>query len=150
MSKKKKNLILGIIIIILTIVISLGIYFVGNKLNNSEYLTELTYETLKEKIDNKDSFVLVVTQTGCSHCEDYHPTLVRVTNKYKINIYTINRKELSDEGRSYLKEVCSISGTPTTVFIHDGEEKTTTTRLVGSVKEYTLIDRLKSEGFLNE
>ena len=49
-----------------------------------------------------------------------------------------------------VKNVANISGTPTTIFIENGEEKSTLNRLVGNVAEYKLVDKLKTMGYINE
>ena len=61
-------------------------------------------------------------------------------------LITKNKQEKYD----YIKNIASISGTPTTVFIVDGVEKTTTNRLVGNVPKYRVIEHLKALGYINE
>ena len=77
--KDKKN----IIIIIIVLGIGLG-YLLFNSNSN---LIELDYHNLENKINNKESFVVCISRTTCSHCNDYKPKLRKVANKYKINIY---------------------------------------------------------------
>ena len=35
----------------------------------------INYNEFQTKIENKESFVLFMWQTGCSHCETFKPTL---------------------------------------------------------------------------
>ena len=79
MKSKTFKLILGILIIIFVGII-IG-YFIFNKNNN---LIKLDYKDIVNKIDNKESFVLCVSRTTCSHCQSYKPKLQKVANKYNI------------------------------------------------------------------
>ena len=59
--QKKKNIILGVLVVILVILICMLIVIIGKK-NSKAYqsVEELNLSTLKDKINNKDKFVLVV------------------------------------------------------------------------------------------
>ena len=73
-----------------------------------------------------------------------------IGNKYGITFYDISQTGLKGDDQTFLKNVANIDGTPTTVFIEDGEEKATTNRLVGNVPEYRVIERLKAMGYIDE
>ena len=79
---KKRSLILGIICLIILV----GA-IVADILLNKSYLNEIKYEEMVEKIENKDSFVLLFSQTTCTHCMDFKPKLAKVAKQYKIKIY---------------------------------------------------------------
>ena len=72
----------------------------------------------------------------------------KVSKKYKLYTYYIEVNLLNDEERQGLKNIISYDGTPTTVFIFDGTEKTAANRLDGSVSEEKIIAKLKSNGFI--
>ena len=150
--KKRENLInLIIVILVIVIVCLLGYKLITkNKQEKYDYIKNINISELKEKIDNKDSFILVITQNSCSHCKAFLPVINDVAKTYNITIYDISQTNLSDEDSTYLKNIASISGTPTTVFIVDGVEKTTTNRLVGNVPKYRVIEHLKALGYINE
>lgn len=160
MKRKTKNLILGLIVLLITALVCGCIYFLGKKINENDnkmsHVVELNIDTLKEKVENKDNFILVITQTGCSHCEAFLPVVNKVGEKYDITFYQLNRAKMDGDGIKYLKEVVNINttapgfGTPTTFFIYDGVEKTIVNRLVGEKTESKLIERLISEGYINE
>ncbi len=146
--KMKKNI---IILSIGALFIALGVlFFVLANTNKYPNITTLDINELKEKINNKDSFIMVITQDGCTHCHAYLPVLNKVAGQYNIDVYNISQTGLSTDDSAYLKSIANISGTPTTVFIEDGEEKSTLNRLVGNVAEYKLIDKLKGMGYINE
>lgn len=152
MTRKKKNIIISAVIIVLTAIICAAIWFIGKGFNKTEYpyIHELTFNELESKLNNQDSFVLIITQTGCSHCEAYLPVVQNVSNKYKVDFYVLNRTNISDEERTKLKNIANISGTPTTLFYTSGEEKSALNRLVGQATEYRLVEKLTSEGYIHE
>ena len=79
---------------------------------------------------------------------DFKPKLERVANKYKLNIYYLETDLLDKETSKELKTKFSFSGTPTTVFVINGEEKTAATRINGDVSEEKIVSKLKSNGFI--
>lgn len=147
--RKKKNIILGVLICILIILICTLLYIIGKK-SDFKSIEDINLTTLKTKIDNKEKFVLVITQTGCSHCMAYLPILEEIGKDYKLTFYDLNMTNLSDEEKVEFNKLVRISGTPTTIFYTAGEEQSTTTRLVGEKTKDKIINRLKSEGYINE
>lgn len=152
--QKKKNIILGVLVCVLVILVCTLLFVLGKKYNPSkgDYKSVINIDLagFKEKVANKEKFVLVVTQTGCSHCLAYLPVLEEVGEEYKLTFYDINMTDLSDEDKTEFNKLVRISGTPTTIFYTDGEEQSTTTRLVGEKSKEKIISRLKSEGYINE
>lgn len=144
--KDKKKKIIVIIASILVVIGAITYYFISSYNSN---LIEVNYNELKEKIDNKEDFVLCVSRTTCSHCQDYKPKLKKVGYKYNIDIYYIDVDLLSDSDLTKFKDNVSFDGsTPITVFFKNGEEKTTATRIEGDVSEEKLINKLKTNGFI--
>lgn len=152
--QKKKNIILGVLVCVLVILVCTLLFVLGKKYNPSkgDYKSVINIDLagFKEKVANKEKFVLVVTQTGCSHCLAYLPVLEEIGEEYKLTFYDINMTDLSDEDKIEFNKLVRISGTPTTIFYTDGEEQSTTTRLVGEKSKEKIISRLKSEGYINE
>ena len=148
---KKENIINLVIVIIVIVLITGLVFFLINR-NSDTYknIKMLNINELKEKIDNKDSFVLVISKDDCPHCIAYLPVLDKVGSQYNLKFYDISTSNLSDEDRTYLRNIANISGTPTTIFIEEGVEKNTTNRLVGDTKEYRIIEKLKAMGYINE
>lgn len=152
--QKKKNIILGVLVCVLVILVCTLLFVLGKKYNPSKgdykSVVNIDLAGFKEKVANKEKFVLVVTQTGCSHCLAYLPVLEEIGEEYKLTFYDINMTDLSDEDKIEFNKLVRISGTPTTIFYTDGEEQSTTTRLVGEKSKEKIISRLKSEGYINE
>lgn len=144
---KKRYLIIGAIV--LAILLGIILYFSLKPKENN--LIEISGAELLQKIENKETFILVFSQTGCIHCQDYKPILNRVLTENNIKAYEINRTNLSKEDASIknkIDELFHIDGTPMTLFINDGEEKTTLNRISGSTNYTNLKKILKERGFI--
>jgi len=88
--------------------------------NNSSIINELTYSELKGKIDNDDSFTLLIASSSCSHCVRYEPIVKEVLQKQKKSIYKVNINGWSDNEIDGLKEIFNYVGTPTIVVFKNG------------------------------
>ena len=148
--KNKLFITIAIIIIIgaISALIFAGVKMYQNKVNQDKHLVKLTLNELEEKINNKDTFILVITQTNCSHCQEYKPNLKKVLADYDVYAYEIEQDTITQEERKKLEKIASISGTPTTIFMIDGQEKTTTNRLIGPADEEKIINRFKAMGYI--
>ncbi len=146
MNKKYRKffIILGVIILVLFIILILNRVF-----NKEGKLIELDYNEVMTKMNNKDSFVLCLSQTTCNHCADYKPKLMSVARKLNINLYYIEVDLLNKEEQEEFSSVISYKGTPTTIFLKNGEETTSSNRLSGNVSEDKIISKLKSNGYVN-
>lgn len=144
MKKTKKNV---IILVIVCLIVLVGAV-VADIILGKSYLNEIKYDKVMERVEAKDSFVLLLSQTTCSHCMDFKPKLARVAKNYKVNIYYLETNLLSEDESKKLKEHFNYSGTPTTVFVINGEEKTAANRINGDVSEEKIISKLKSNGFI--
>lgn len=143
MKNKKKNIIICIILLIIGFSIGYFIFILNNN------LIKLNYNEIIEKLDNKENFVLCISRTTCIHCNNYKPKLKKVANKYNIKIYytdvdKFTKKELED----FSSKISFDGSTPVTIFIKDGEEKTTATRIEGDVSVNKIIDKLKKNSFI--
>ena len=148
MKRKRDNIINLIIVIAVIIGVCLFIYFSVNK-NKDTKVINLNVNQLKEKINNNDSFVLIITKDDCSHCKLFIPVMESIGSDYNLNFYEVSLSNLNNEDYTYLKNIANISGTPTTIFIEKGEEKNTANRLVGETPKYRVIEKLKDMGYIN-
>lgn len=154
MKKNEKNNKLAMIIIVVICILSIGglIYasIVLNKKDEdlSKYLIELNYKELTAKLEKKESFILVVTRTDCSHCEAFKPKFKEVLRDNDIIAYEIATDKLSKKQKAAFNDIANIAGTPTTIFIVNGEEATTTNRIIGDVSTEKIINKLKSLGYI--
>jgi predicted bacteriocin transport accessory protein len=144
MSIKKKV----IILVSVCLIVLIGA-IIGDKIMGKSYLNKIELDNLIEKIDNKEDFILLVSQTTCSHCASYKPKLEKVTNKYKLNIYYIEADLLTDEEEKKFKSYITFDGTPVTLFFRNGEEKTAANRINGNASTDKIEKKLKSNGFID-
>ena len=150
----KKKVIIGIIVAVIIAAIGALIY-AGVVLNNQDkeedkHLVELTIDQLEEKLNKKESFILVISQTTCSHCAEYKPRLKKVLAKYDIVGYYIEKDLLNEEETIRLNNIANISGTPATIFIVDGAEGSTATRISGAKSTEAIISRLEAMGYIKK
>lgn len=108
---------------------------------------ELTYNQYTKKITDKDTFIILLYQTGCTHCEDFEPKLNKVISAYNLNIYALNLANISEKEYAIVKNKTFIDGTPTTVYIKEGKYDS---KLIGNKDEQTIIDFLIEIGYLEE
>ena len=116
--------------------------------SKEERIVEISLDEFKEKMANKESFVLYVGNEGCSHCISYRPVLEQVLEDYDITIYQIDNSKLDNSEFAEFRTYVNISGTPTVAFITDGEEESTLNRITGEVSRETTIERFKSNGYI--
>ena len=131
------------ILLVLILFFSFFIFFCENN-----YLKSIDYNNFMEKVENKESFIVEVIQTGCSACKDFTPTFRKVINQYKITAYQLNYSDLKEEEKKEFDSTFSISATPTVLFITEGEEKSVLTRIVGAVEKNKIVDKLKINSYI--
>ena len=145
--KKNSNLIWIIAIVILVLLLS---FLIINKAISKGNLVELTYDEFVQKIDNEESFVLCVSRTTCSHCATYKPKLENVAKDYGIDLYYIDIDKYSEEEQDEFEKIINFNdSTPTTVFLKNGKETTASNRINGDVSTSRIIDKLKSNDFID-
>ena len=130
---------------ILAIIIALLICGCGKEEN---HITEISYSNLKERLNNKESFVLYIGNKDCTHCQSYKPILTSVLNEYDIDIFQLDNTKLTTNEYNEFKSILSVTGTPTILFITNGEEETTLNRIVGEKTKQETIDRFKTKGYI--
>lgn len=111
--------------------------------------TELTYDELNKKLDNKETFVLVIGSSTCSACAQYKETMKDVIKDKQVEIFYLDLYKLNDEDRAKVDSKYSIKGTPSTLFIKEGKEDIYN-RLGGAESYSTVIEKLKQHGFVGD
>lgn len=147
---KNKNNIFYIIIIIFIILIA---FLLINAINNPNKgnLISLTYNQVQEKVKNKESFILVISQSTCTHCASYKPKLEQIASNYKIDIYYIDYNLETKENQTKFLEKFNLDGsTPITIFIKEGKQTNLFDRLEGDVSETKAIEKFKKMGFIKK
>ena len=145
--KEKKNIIYIAIILAIILIAFLIIININNKKTDS--LISLTYQQLQEKIDKKDDFILVVSQSTCSHCATYKPKLKIIAQDYNLDIYYIDYDLEKDNIKKEFLENYDLDGsTPTTMFIKNGKQTNMFDRIEGDVSKEKAIEKFKKLGFI--
>ena len=105
--KKKLLIFLGLAVSIGAIVAIVYAAITLNKQQEIEdnYLIELSYQELEEKIKNKDSFILIYTQTTCAHCHEFKPILKKTLAKQNYYGYEIVLDKLKNGDRAKLNDI---------------------------------------------
>ena len=130
MKKKIKYLLIGILALILT------------GCSSSKVITDIDYSKLEEMIDNKESFILEVIQTGCSHCEEFSPRFKAVLKTNDEEAYSLNLYNMTDDELKKFNELTtSVSGTPTVLYFEDGKE--TSHKINGAVSNEKIEEFLE-------
>lgn len=130
MKKNIKFLLIGILALILT------------GCSSSKVITDIDYSKLEEMIDNKESFILEVVQTGCSHCEEFSPRFRAVLKKNEKEAYSLNLYNMTEEESKKFSELTtSVSGTPTVLYFEDGKE--TSHKINGAVSNEKIEEFLE-------
>lgn len=121
--------------------------------SKNKLLIEINYEDFKEKIENKESFILYIGSTNCSYCARYNKTLKRVMDKYQVTVYYINvgdEKMTQEENKQLDNETGYSGATPTTVFVKKGEVQGQYNRIRGYVESDKIIKAFIKNGYIEE
>ena len=132
---------------IFVVLIGLSMLFLTGCGRTSYY--EISYSELQDLIDNKESFPLVIASATCSACNSYRLTLEKFIQEYNVDVKYIDLDKLTDEEESNLMNEFPITGTPTTVFVEDGEEKDTYNRIVGNKKFSQTEEAYRENGYID-
>ncbi len=103
---------------------------------------EIGYSEYQKKLENKETFALYIGSATCKHCQDLKPTLEKVITDYDLEMYYIDLSKLEGAEYNAIWDTSNIGGTPTIVFITNGNIKLFP-RIEGAVSESVLIDKLK-------
>ncbi len=122
--------------------------------STEDNLTHINYSEYKELIKKSNKSIIVLGQTGCSHCTSVKPKLSSLVKKYNIKINYLNITDMTQSEREsllnslneigydeeYFKETGSF-GTPLTLII---ENEKVISYVVGNQSEETFIEKFKN------
>lgn len=112
--------------------------------------TELSYAEVLNKLENKDTFVIVFGSDTCSACANYEITMKNVINKNDVEIFYLNINALDKETYANMYSKFVVTSTPTTVFIKEGKETTTYDRIIGSADYKEVVKNLEKHGYIGD
>jgi len=127
---------------------NIGITTNTNKTEVTSKLTSTNVNEIQSKINNQDSFILLVSQTTCSHCSSIKSTLNSILSTYNINIYVIEINELEETEKTTINSITNVSETPTILLFEDGVIKEDSTIIGSNHTENEIISILKENGYI--
>ena len=138
-----------IILVSVCLVILVGA-LIGDRILGKSYLNEIKADEVIKMMENKEDFILVISKTTCSYCNEYKPKLERIAKEYKIDMYYIQVDLIDEDDKEKFNSYFSYSGTPETVFIRNGEERTAASRINGNASIEKIKTKLKANGWIKE
>lgn len=112
---------------------------------------EIDYKKFNNLISDKKDFILYIGSATCHNCTEFSPKFEKVIEENNIsNVYYIDLDKLNKEEKNNFNKIINITGTPTVVFINNGEEESSFNRINGNVDEEKIIKRLKANDYIKE
>lgn len=102
--------------------------------SEGEYI-ELSYKEMKEKVKSGDTFIALISQTACEHCQTYKKEVLKpYLKKHHLEIYELNitneenPQETFTDVQNYINKLTDdedmhFFGTPYTFVIDNGKLK---------------------------
>ena len=112
--------------------------------------TEVSYNELLTKLENKDTFVIVLGSSTCSACAMYETTMEKVIKKNQVEIFYLDIAKLNEEDKAKFNSKFVIAGTPTTVFIENGVETSTYNRITSAASYAEVVKALEKHGYIGD
>ena len=127
-------------------------------LSGESGLKELSYKEYQEKIDNDESFVVIVERATCSHCVSYMPVAEKFAKDNGLPLYYFDTDKFEEgdfddleSSATFFKEKNGNWGTPTTL-VQAGHEtvdyiegETTSEKLKKLYEDYFDLDKYKEK-----
>lgn len=109
---------------------------------------EINFDEYNKMIEEKQSFILFIGSETCSACQIYKKYLNEVIKDYQVKVKYIDLDKFTDDQYNKFKVKHSFTGTPTTIFINDGVEKSIYNRINGSEGYEQIVEKLKENGYI--
>lgn len=109
-------------------------------------IEQLTYESFNKMVKDKRSFVILISQTYCSHCIEYKPIYNAAFENRTAKGYELDIVNLTQSQRTEILNNLDTKYTPTTLIFIDG--KLQPDRLEGIKTKEELTNFLDMYGFI--
>lgn len=130
------------------IILSLMCIFLLTGCGKLKTYQEISFNEYNKMIEEKQSFILFIGSETCSACAVYKEYLNEVIKDYQVEVKYIDLDKVTEDEYNKMKARHFFTGTPTTIFITDGEEKSIYNRIDGS-KEYSkIVEKFKENGYI--
>lgn len=118
----------------------------GNKLTTYQ---QISYQELKEKLEAKETFPILIGKQTCSACALFKPTIEKFIKEYQVKVYYLDIESLSEEEETDFQNWISITGTPTVAFVKEGKEdgKSGYNRINGSKDYEDVVNKFEKNGY---
>ena len=114
----------------------------------SRNLSKLNLEKLNKKLDNKETFILYLTDESDSS-NTLKNTLTSVLKDNNINAFYLNTDKLSSTDQDELKKTIAYEDSNIIIFIKDGSENTVLARITDNyISKKKLTEELKVQGYI--
>ena len=114
----------------------------------SRNLSKLNLEKLNKKLDNKETFILYLTDESDSS-NTLKNTLTSVLKDNNINAFYLNTDKLSSTDQDELKKTIAYEDSNIIIFIKDGSENTVLARITDNyISKEKLTEELKVQGYI--
>ena len=144
---KNKIFNISIVAFIAIVAILIGNYILTPKEGE---LLEVDYDQVLKMIETKEDFVLLVSQSTCSHCATFKPKLKTIAKDHGLDIYYIDYDMEDKDTQDEFLEKFNLSGaTPTTMFFENGKEKSLLNRIEGDLSSTKVLEKLEKMGFID-
>ena len=120
---------------------------------SKQYTTyeEVSVDTVFQMLDDKESFILFIGSSTCSHCASFEPKLNQVIKKYQVKVYYLDVNQLTEtENAKFNARISYGNSTPVTVFIKDGEEEGSYNRIRGDQDIDVIESMFRKNGYIEE
>lgn len=114
----------------------------------SRNLSKLNLEKLNKKLDNKETFILYLTDESDSS-NTLKNTLTSVLKDNNIDAFYLNTDKLSSTDQDELKKVIAYEDSNIIIFIKNGSENTVLARITDNyISKEKLTEELKVQGYI--
>lgn len=114
----------------------------------SRNLSKLNLEKLNKKLDNKETFILYLSDESDSS-NTLKNTLTSVLKDNNINAFYLNTDKLSSTDQDELKKTIAYEDSNIIIFIKDGSENTVLARITDNyISKEKLTEELKVQGYI--
>ena len=124
-------------------------YILALQNRSSNYLKNITLNSLNELINNKKNFVLYLTDNKDGKV--LKNNLEKISKENKLESFYINTTKLNDKDLNSLKEIFKFDETNIIIFVKNGKEETVLSRINDTyISEKELEQELITQGYIQK
>jgi predicted bacteriocin transport accessory protein len=112
--------------------------------------SEISFDELKIKMNNNETFVIYIGSNECSACAVFSPKLDKVINKYNIDVDYINVGKLDYDEINELMTVINFGASTPKVFFVDNGEYSQYNQIKGNQPYDMVIQKFKENGYIGD